>query len=122
MYLNDGWTFLVELEGDPPLATKCLCLIDLSESDDRGDVEPYRDGSGILHCTLGVDQGIDERNIERKQISRVYEYDCNDPFNDKFITFKPVSLVAFVRRFCDAAAFDDDTEDEIEKLKEMYGV
>lgn len=120
MYLNDDWTFLVELSGDPPLATFGTCLIDLSSEDDRGDVEPFMDRDGILHCTLGCE--CDGPDREMREIVEVHEYCGDKPFNGKFPFFRTISIVDFIRRLCDAATFDGDTEDEILKLKEKYGV
>lgn len=120
MYLSGGWTFLVELAGDPPLATNGTCIVDLSSVDDRGDVEPFVDGKGILHCTLGCK--CDGPECETREIVGVHEYKGGKPFNGKFLFFEPVSLVDFVRRFCDAATFDDETEEGIKMLKEKYGV
>lgn len=120
MYLNEGWTFLVELCGDPPLAEHCTCLVDLSEEDDRGDIEVFKDQNGILHCTLGCE--CDGGGSEMREITAVREYRESEPFNGKFTTFKLVSIVDFIRRLCDAAKFDDDTEDEIAARKLKLGV
>lgn len=120
MYLSGGWTFLVELAGDPPLATKGTCIVDMSSTEDRGDIEPFVDHDGILHCTLGCE--CDGPEFERREIVEVHEYKPGKPFNGKFLFFEPVSLVDFVRRFCDAATFDDETEEGIKMLKEKYGV
>ena len=119
MYLNEGWTFLVELCGDPPLAEHCTCLVDLSEEDDRGDIEVFKDQNGILHCTLGCE--CDEGS-QMREITAVREYRESEPFNGKFTTFKLVSIVDFIRRLCDAAKFDGDTEDEIAARKLKLGV
>ena len=119
MYLNEDWTFLVELSGDPPLAEHCACLIDLSSEDDRGDVEPFRDEDGIMHCTLGCE--CDEGS-QMREITCVRAYSPKDSFNGKFPTFRLVSLVDFIRRLCDASVFDGDTEEEIAELKRKYGV
>lgn len=120
MYMTDEWTFLVELLGDPPLAEHCTCLVDLSEEDDRGDIEVFKDQYGILHCTLGCE--CDGYGAEMREITAVREYRESEPFNGKFTTFKPVSIVDFIRRLCDAAKFDDDTEDEIAARKLKLGV
>ena len=120
MYLNDDWTFLVELCGDPPLAEHCTCLVDLSEEDDRGDIEVFKDQDGILHCTLGC--VCDGDWAETREITAVREYRESESFNCKFTTFKPVSIVDFIRRLCDAGTFDDDSEDEIEARKRKLGV
>ena len=120
MYLNDDWTFLVELSGDPPLAEHCTCLVDLSEEDDRGDIEVFKDQDGILHCTLGC--ACDGDGAETREITAVREYRESEPFNGKFTTFKLVSLVDFIRRLCDAAKFDGDSEDEIAARKLKLGV
>lgn len=121
MYLTEDWTFLVELKGDPPLAALGVCLVDLSSEDDRGDIEPYVDGNGVLHCTLGAEPTMDG-DEERREIVGVWEYCDDQPFNDKFPFFKQVSMADFVRRVCDAASFDGDSEGDILKLKEHYGV
>ena len=120
MYLNDGWTFLVELCGDPPLAEHCTCLVDLSEGDDRGDIEVFKDQDGILHCTLGCE--CDGDGSETREITSVREYMESEPFNGKFTTFKPVSIVDFIRRLCDAGTFDDDSDDDIAARKMKLGV
>ena len=65
--MSEGWTFLVELCGDPPLAEHCTCLVDLSEEDDRGDIEVFKDQDGILHCTLGC--VCDEDGAETREIN-----------------------------------------------------
>ena len=52
----------------------------------------------------------------------VREYVESEPFNGKFTTFTPVSIVDFIRRLCDAAKFDDDSEDEIAARKRKLGV
>lgn len=119
MYLNDDWTFLVELSGDPPLAEHCACLIDLSTEEDRGDVEPFRDQDGIMHCTLGCE--CDGEGSETREITCVRVYSPKS-FNNKFPTFRLISLVDFVRCVCDAAKFDGDTEEEIAELKRKLGV
>ena len=120
MYMSEGWTFLVELCGDPPLAEHCTCLVNLSEEDDRGDIEVFKDHEGILHCTLRCK--CDEGGAETREITAVREYVESEPFNGKFTTFKPVSIVDFIRRLCDAAKFDDDSEDEIAARKRKLGV
>lgn len=120
MYLSEGWTFLVELSGDPPLAEHCTCLVNLSEEDNRGDIDVFKDHEGVLHCTLGCK--CDEGGAETREITAVREYVESEPFNGKFTTFKMVSIVDFIRRLCDAATFDDDTEDEIAARKLKIGV
>lgn len=117
--IDKNWTFLVELSGDPPLAEHCACLIDLSEEDDRGDVEPFRDKNGIVHCTLGCE--CDGDGYETREITCVRAYSPKS-FNDKFPTFRLISIVDFVRRVCNAAAFDGYTEEDIAELKRSYGV
>lgn len=118
--MTDNWTFLVELLGDPPFAEHCTCLVDLSEEDDRGDIEVFKDQYGILHCTLGCE--CDGDGAEMREITAVREYRESEPFNGKFTTFNLVSIVDFIRRLCDAAKFDDDTEDEIAARKLKLGV
>ena len=120
MYLNDGWTFLVQLEGDKPIATKGTCIVDLSAEEDRGDIEPFVDHDGVLHCTIGCE--VDGPERETRNIVGVMEYREGEPFNGKFPFFSPVSLVTFVRRFCDAAKFDNFSTKEIMRLKRAYGV
>ena len=127
---DKNWIFLVELAGDPPLAVLRMCEVDLM-SDDRGDVEPYVDYEGKVHCMLGVDPEFGEEEPDdpeerllrrRRQIMGVWEYTPGKSFQNKFPTYKAVSVVYFVRRFCEAAAFDGDSEEEIAKLKKHYGV
>lgn len=130
---DKNWIFLVELAGDPPLAVLRMCEVDLSSEDDRGDVEPYVDYEGKVHCMLGVDPELGEGEEEpddpeerllrgRRQIMGVWEYTPGKSFQNKFPTYKAVSVVDFVRRFCEAAAFDGDSEEEIASLKKHYGV
>jgi len=120
MYLTEGWTFLVELCGDTPLAENCTCLVDLSEEDDRGDIEVFKDQDGILHCTLGC--ACDGDGAETREITAIREYRDSEPFNSKFTTFKLVSMVDFIRRLCDAGKFDGDSEEEIAERKRKLGV
>lgn len=120
MYMTDNWTFLVELLGDPPLAEHCTCLVNLSEEDDRGDIEVFKDQNGILHCTLGCE--CDGDGAETREITAVREYREREPFNGKFTTFKPVSIVDFIRRLCDADTFDGCSDEEIEERKRKLGV
>lgn len=126
-----NWTFMVELAGDPPLAVLRMCEVDLSSEDDRGDVEPYVDYGGTVHCMLGVDPEFGEEEPDdpeerllrgRRQIMGVWEYTPEKSFQNKFPTYKAVSVVDFVRRFCEAAAFDGDSEEEIASLKRHYRV
>lgn len=119
MCLTENCTFIVELEGDRPLASSGICLVDLSSEDDRGDIEPSYDEEHGLECTLGK---RDRKNDDVRKIVRVWEYVENKPFNCKFHTFIPVSLVDFVRRVCDAAVLDFYTEEEIASLKKDYHV
>ena len=88
--MSEGWTFLVELCGDPPLAEHCTCLVDLSEEDDRGDIEVFKDQDGILHCTLGCK--CDEGGAETREITAVREDVECEPLNGKFTTVRPVSI------------------------------
>jgi hypothetical protein len=118
--MTDNWTFLVELCGDPPLAEHCTCLVDLSEEDDRGDIEVFKDRDGILHCTLGCE--CDGDGSETREITAVREYRESEQFNGKFTTFKLVSIVDFIRRLCDADTFDGDSEEEIVDRKRKLGV
>jgi len=120
MYLTEGWTFLVELCGDPPLAEHCTCLVDLSEADDRDGIEVFSDQSGILHCTLGCE--CDGDGSEMREITAVREYRESEPFNSKFTTFKLVSIVDFIRRLCDAGKFDGESDEEIGERKRKLGV
>lgn len=122
MYLNANWTYLVELDGERPLASSGICLVDLSHEEDRGDLEPAYDAErGTVECTLGV-ESIDEPKNEARKIVQAWEYVENKPFNDKFPTFVPISVVDFVRRVCDAAVLDNFTEEQIEGLKKEYHV
>lgn len=120
MYFSDSWSFLVELEGDPPLAAKGVVPVDLSEEDDWGDIEPYRDAaSGLLGCKVGKH---DKEGDERREIVQIWEYKEDRPFNGKFAFFEPVSLPRFIRRYVDAGLFHGQTENETRKLREHYGV
>lgn len=123
MYLSDSRSFLVELSeqpGERP-GTVGVVPIDLSEEDDRGDIEPVKDAcTGELFCTLGK---VDGDGNEVRKIARVWEYLEGSSFNGKFSIFLPVSIADFVRRLLDAnKEFDGFTEDEVTKLKEAYGV
>lgn len=124
MHCSDSWSFLVELEAYPGEARECVgvCPVDLSADDDRGDVEPCRDvRTGELSCILGKDDG--RAGDERRKIRRVWEYREDDLFNEKFSMFRPVALADFVRRLLDAnREFDGFTEDDVARLKEVYGV
>lgn len=128
---DKNWIFLVELAGDPPLAVLRMCEVDLMSEDDRGDIEPYVDYEGKVHCMLGVDPEFGEEEPDdpeerllrgRRQIMGVWEYTPRKSFQNKFPTYKAVSVADFVRRFCEAAAFDGDSEEEIASLKKHYGV
>ena len=124
MYFSDSWSFLVELKAFPGEAPETVGIVpvDLSEEDDRGDIEPVRDvTSGELRCLIGKD---DEKvGDERRYVSRVWEYKEDDAFNGKFSMFRPVALVDFVRRLLDAnMEFDGFTEDEVARLREAYGL
>ena len=120
MYFSDSWSFLVELEALPDKAPG-IVPVDLSEEDDRGDVEPARDiHTGELFCTLGV---RDHDDHETRRIARVWEYRENEAFNEKFAMVRPVTLADFVRRMLDAnREFDGFTEDDARNLRETYGV
>lgn len=124
MYFSDSWSFLVELKAFPGEVPETVGIIpvDLSEEDDRGDIEPSRDVvTGELRCLFGKD---DERvGDERRYIARVWEYKEDEPFNGKFSMFRPVTLADFVRRLLDAnMEFDGFTEDDVTRLKEDYGL
>lgn len=123
MFLSDSWSFLVELKAFPGEAPETVGVVpvDLSEEDDRGDVEPARDArTGELFCTLGK---VDKDGDEVRVIARVWEYRDDDSFNGKFPVFRPVSIADFVRRLLDAnKEFDGFTEDDVAGLKEVYGV
>lgn len=124
MYFSDSWSFLVELKAFPGEATETVGVVpvDLSEVDDRGDIEPSRDAaSGELRCLIGKD---DEKvGDERRYVARVWEYREDDPFNGKFSMFRPVTLAGFVRRLLDAnMEFDGFPEDDVARMKEAYGV
>lgn len=123
MYLSDSWSYLLELStqlGECP-ETAGLVPVDLSEEDDRGDIEPARDANtGELFCTLGK---VDGDGDEVRTIARVWEYRQDDSFNGKFPVFRSVSIADFVRRLLDAnKEFDGFTEDDVAGLKEVYGV
>ncbi len=119
MFLNDEWTFLVELGNGYPFNDErnpCVCIIDLSADDERGDVEPYVDSdSGDLRCTLGAD-GF------QREIKKVWRYREEWSFNDKFPTFDECSMRSFVETMLEAnREFDDGFDDEeIERLKKHY--
>lgn len=118
MYLNEHWTYLVELKG-PSGHVMGMALIDLSAEEDRGDVEPFVDQKGCLRCTLGCK---DDEYSERREIVGVHEYWEDIPFNNKFPFFGMVSMRDFVGRFCDAGKFDNLDESEVMELKRHYGL
>jgi len=124
MYFSDSWSFLVELKAFPGEVPETVGIVpvDLSEEDDRGDIEPSRDvASGELRCLVGKD---DERvGDERRYIARAWEYKEDEPFNGKFSMFRPMALSDFVRRLLDAnREFDGFTEDDVARLKGVYGL
>lgn len=124
MCLSDSWSFLVELKAFPGEVPETVGIVpvDLSEEDDRGDIEPSRDAvSGELRCLVGKN---DERvGDERRYVARVWGYKEDDTFNDKFSVFRPVALADLVRRLLDAnKEFDGFTDDDVAGLKEVYGV
>jgi hypothetical protein len=120
MYFSDNWMFLVELEGDPPLAAKGVVPVDLSEEDDWGDIEPYRDAvSGLLGCTIGK---FDKGGDERREIVQIWEYKEDKPFNGKFAFFEPVTLPKFIGRLLDAGLLFGQDEEEVSELKRKYGL
>lgn len=123
MYLSDSRSFLVELSAQPGErpGTVGVVPVDLREEDDRGDIEPVKDAcTGELFCTLGK---VDEDGDEVRRIARVWEYMEGGSFNGKFPIFLPVSITDFVRRLLNAnKEFDGFTEDDIARLKEVYGV
>lgn len=123
MYLSDSWSYLLELSVRPDECpeTARLVPVDLSEEDDRGDIEPARDArTGELFCTLGK---VDKDGDEVRVIARVWEYRDDDSFNGKFPVFRSVSVADFVRRLLDAnKEFDGFTEDDVAGLKEVYRV
>lgn len=120
---DENWSFLVELKAFPGEAPETVGVVsvDLSEEDDRGDVEPARDThTGELFCTLGK---VDRDGDEVRVIARVWQDREDDSFNGKFHMFRPVALADFVRRLLDAnREFDGFTDDDITSLKEVYGV
>lgn len=123
MYFSDSWSFLVELSARPGECPETVGVVpvDLSEEDDRGDVEPAKDAcTGEVFCTLGK---VDEGTEMVRRIARVWEYREDDSFNGKFAMFRPVSISDFARRLLDAnKEFDGFTEDDVRKLKEDYGI
>lgn len=122
MYFSDDWSFLLELKGggDPPLAAKGIVSVDLSEEDDWGDIEPYRDAaSGILGCKLGKKGGEGD---ETREIVQVWEYKEDKAFNYKFAFFEPISIPKFIRRLLDAGLLFGQDEEEVNKLKRKYGL
>lgn len=125
MYLSDDWSFLVELEaypGETP-ATVGVVPVDLSQEEYRGDVEPYRHATTrVLHCNVGKN---DERvGDEVRRVARVWEYRGEEQaFNRKFPLFRQITVAEFVGRLLDAnREFDGFTDEEVEELKEEYGV
>lgn len=124
MDFDDSWSFLVELKAVPGEVpdTAGIVPVDLAEEDYRGDIEPSRDASsGELRCLVGK---YDEKaGDERRYIARVWGCREDDAFNGKFAIYRQVTLAEFVRRLLDAnLVFDGFTEDDVSRLKEVYGV
>lgn len=114
MYFSDSWSFVVETEKGT------VCLVDLQEEDDWGDIEPVRRLDKGLACTIGK---RDNPGDEVLDITRVWENRENGFLNNKFAQCHPIGLDAFVRRLLDAGvAFHGQTEDDCQELKEHYGV
>lgn len=121
---DDKWVFLLELKafpGEDPETTR-MVMVDLNEEDDRGDIEPMRDTvSGELCCLVGKEDETD--NYERRHIAKVWQYDEDNRFNDKFPMYRQVSLADFVRCLLDTnLLFDGFTGAEVVRLKQIYGV
>ena len=94
MYFSDAWSFLVELDNGT------VCPVDLSEEEDWNALEPFR-VDGVLGCTLGHADHNKEK--ERLEIRRVWEYREEEPFNDAFSAFRPCTMAQFVGRILDAS-------------------
>lgn len=122
MYFSDSWSFLLELENNT------IVPVDLSTEEDWGDIEPVRrinefGNPDKLACTIGKFDGESEEGDGTFDIVRIWEYREDKPLNGKFSLFEPVSMEDFVRRYLDASiVFNWDTEEEVVKLKEYYGV
>lgn len=123
MYLNDGWTFMVELAGEPPLAVSGAVMLDLSMPCDRGLVSVRRDGDGVIRVFVGVD-GEDPEKEGAAPVEAVHfwRYDEASPFRASLPAFRPVGEVGFARAFLDALAFDGLDEEEIGAEKARLGL
>ena len=124
MYDNN-WVFLLGLNAFPrenPEKER-MVVVDLSEEEDRGDIEPVKDGmTGKLICHIGKYDG-ENYNNEIRRIAKVWQYDEDNRFNDKFPVYRQVSLADFVRRLLDAnLIFDGFTGAEVMRLKQIYEV
>lgn len=123
MDFSDSWSFLVELSAQPGDRPDMVGIVSvyLGEEDDRGDIEPVKDArTGELFCMLGR---VDGDRDEVRKIARVWMNREGDLFNGKFPVFRSVSIADFVRRLLDAnKEFDGLTEDDVARLKEVYGV
>lgn len=118
MYLNENWTYMVELKG-PPDYIMGMVMLDLSIKDDRMQIDAFVDEKGCLRCMLGLN-GWPEN--ERREILRFHEYWGDMPFNNRFPFFGMVSIRDFVGRLCDAGKFDGDDESDIREKKKHYGL
>ena len=82
MYFNDNWCFLAELKAFPGEAAETVGIVsvDLSEEDDRGDIEPSRDAvSGELRCLIGKD---DEKSYVTRIINECVHKKLHMLIND----------------------------------------
>ena len=94
MYFSDNWSFLVELKNGT------VCPLDLSAEEDLTALEPFKDDNNVLGCTLGHSNHNEE--TDRQSICRVWEYKDEEPFNNAFSAFKPITMDKFVARMIDA--------------------
>lgn len=101
-----------------------LCMVDLTEPDDLGDIEPFVDQNGNLRCTLGVEGEGENMDTKRLEITEVYF--PSDLFNGKFPSYAKSDLKEFVARFLEGeyeCAYDSVmTAEELLETKDHYGV
>ena len=112
--VNIDDTFLLELEDGR------MVMVDISEEDDWGDIEPIKDiTDGSLRCTIGKPTSDDDD--ERCEIKGVWSL-RDETLNCKFDVYRRISLREFVARLIDNGVLFGQTDGEREKLKRHYGV
>ena len=102
-----------------------LCMVDLTETDDLGDIEPFVDQDGNLRCTLGVEREGKNMDTKRLEITDVY-FPSENMFNEKFPKYVKSDLKEFVARFLEGEyewGYDSVMDrEELLEAKDHYGV